>query len=332
MKAVTPVIALVMLLLITTSLVGTAAVWFTSTQNSQVSQTFQIINARYGQVTITNLGTSPIASLTATVDGSQVTASIPSPIQPNHAGNVYLETLPATAGDHDLKLLSSSMAADRKTNYPVVKILDIYRCACLVNNMVANFANKNGYPPVQVTCLTEASFSGSYDLSPYNAVVFDGSDCGNTAMSSAAQQNLKNFVSNGGGIIITHDTFLSFKNPELWPVAGISVTGACCDNLPANVKKLVTRTVTEKPYALPSLMSIQCTHTSGEEKTTSEEIFGDIALRDHYLVANFYGTGRSVFTQWGHCAYNCGCGLSGGLPSADEQKSMINALYWVAGV
>ncbi len=330
MKAVTPIISLIMMLLISIGLVGSSYVWFNSVTNSQTSQAFRIIGATYGEILVTNIGTGAISSLTVFVDGQQVVANIPSAIEPGTAGKVILENLPATSGDHTVRLLSTSMGAESKTKYDVVKVLSIYRCGCLIDDIAANFANKNGYPPMQVTCLYEASLSGTYDLSPYNVVAFDGSDCGVSGMNTETQNNVNSFISGGKGAVITHDTFLGDKNQALQPAAGVDVTGACCDSVAAN--KLISTQLTEKPYVLPFILPVQCTHTSGEEKTTSEEIYGSTALRDHYTVTNNYGSGRVVFTQWGHCAYNCGCALAGGLPGADEQKSIINAIYWAAGV
>jgi hypothetical protein len=80
-------------------------------------------------------------------------------------------------------------------------------------------------------------------------------------------------------------------------------------------------------------MPAQCTHGSGEvQNSISREIYGGVDVYDHYLITHTYGAGRSVFTEWGHCAFDCGCNLWQGLPAADESKSIINAIYWAARV
>ncbi|MFH0889637.1 MAG: hypothetical protein V1836_00650 [Candidatus Aenigmatarchaeota archaeon] len=330
MKAITPVISLIMMMLITVGLTGAAYAWFNSMASSQTSQAFKIIGANYGEILVNNIGTDVISSLTAFVDGQQVNANLPSPIAPGTAGKVFLENLPATSGDHTIRLLSSSIGVETKTKYNLIKVLSIYRCECFIDDMAANFANKNGYPPMIVDCIHESSFTDSYDLSLYNVVAFDGVDAGPSDMSTNKQQKLENFVASGKSIVFTHDSFYQDKNQILQTVAGVDVLESCCPGIATN--KLITDKITEKPYALPSILSVQSTHSSGEHKTTATEIFGGAGVTDHYLLTNNYGNGESAFIQWGHSARGGGCEVKLGLPGADEQKSIINSIYWVAGV
>ncbi|MBI2085396.1 MAG: hypothetical protein HYT71_02700 [Candidatus Aenigmarchaeota archaeon] len=71
MKAVTPVIALVMLMLITVGMVGTAYTFVSSSFNSKISNVFSVIYSLQNTVIIRNDGTQPITSFTATLDGNQ---------------------------------------------------------------------------------------------------------------------------------------------------------------------------------------------------------------------------------------------------------------------
>ncbi len=71
MKAVTPVIALVMLLLITVGMVGTAYTFISSTFNSKTSNVFSVIYSTQNTLIVRNDGTQPITSFTATLDGNQ---------------------------------------------------------------------------------------------------------------------------------------------------------------------------------------------------------------------------------------------------------------------
>ncbi|MBI4177355.1 MAG: LamG domain-containing protein [Candidatus Aenigmarchaeota archaeon] len=71
MKAITPVISLVMLLLITVGLVGTSYIFISSSFSSKISNVFSIIYSSQNTVIVRNDGTQPITSFIATLDGNQ---------------------------------------------------------------------------------------------------------------------------------------------------------------------------------------------------------------------------------------------------------------------
>ena len=212
-----------------------------------------------------------------------------------------------------------------------INVLTVYPCGCLINSIVANYGSVAGYPPIETTCVQRDSFTPAYDLSPYNVVVFDGADCWPGSISAGSEANLEKFVRDGGSAVFSHDFFLGSKHAVLQQVAGFQRVDSCCQGTAFN--KLLDDPITKSPYLLSNPLPTQCTHGSGEvQKPESKEEYGGSDVYDHYLVTYQYFGGRSVFTEWGHCAYNCGCGLWQGLPSADESKSLINAIYWAAGV
>ncbi len=212
-----------------------------------------------------------------------------------------------------------------------IRVLSIYPCGCLIDDIIANYGTVSGYPQIEVTCVQRDSFTPSYDLSQFDVVAFDGADCWPGTISSGSEQNVERFVNTGGGAIFGHDFFLGNKHIISQPVAGFSRVDTCCQGTAFN--KLLDDSVTRVPYALPNPIPTQCTHGSGEvQRPESKEQYGSTDVYDHYLITYQYGSGRSVFTEWGHCAYDCGCGLNGGMPAADESKSLINAIYWAAGV
>ena len=98
MKAITPVIALVMLMLITISLVGTAAVWFSGVLNSSTEKSISIpmggvycVGPSLTVMILNNGARSSIANAdikTLTGDGVVVAPQIFGSIKPGEAKNV----------------------------------------------------------------------------------------------------------------------------------------------------------------------------------------------------------------------------------------------------
>jgi hypothetical protein len=211
-------------------------------------------------------------------------------------------------------------------------VLSVYPCGCLADDIVANYGGRNGYPPITVTCVPWSGISGNYDFTPYDVIFFDGADCwGQRVLDTATENNIKNFVTSGGGAIFGHDMFLYGKHPVLWPTAGFSRIDGCCQST-ANIK-LIDDTISRLPYQLPNPLPIQCTHGTGEvQDPAAREVYGGPDVYDHYLNTFLFGSGRTVFTEWGHCAFGCGCENAYGIPGVDEQKSIVNAIYWAAKV
>ncbi|MBI4176991.1 MAG: hypothetical protein HY516_01345 [Candidatus Aenigmarchaeota archaeon] len=112
MKAVTPVIALVMLLLVTTGLVGISYAWFSSTMSSQTSGTFKATPVGGNKVMITNIGTTDLDtnSLKVFAGSGEAGISNPTTIQPGKAA--VLEIIPRGYGKIGGRVVSNSMSYD----------------------------------------------------------------------------------------------------------------------------------------------------------------------------------------------------------------------------
>ncbi|MBI4177270.1 MAG: hypothetical protein HY516_02790 [Candidatus Aenigmarchaeota archaeon] len=115
MKAITPVIALVMLVMITVGIVGVSATWFSGVLSGSSEKAISILsggvycNGPGLVVTVLNLGAS--SSITASdikifkVDGNDVAASIPTPIKPGEGKTVingYLCGGTCAGAPHDI--------------------------------------------------------------------------------------------------------------------------------------------------------------------------------------------------------------------------------------
>lgn len=75
-KAISSIIATLLMLVITIALVGFSYTYISSTLTSKVSNTFYVADTFNGNVIISDDGTSAITSMTATLDGSPVTIAI----------------------------------------------------------------------------------------------------------------------------------------------------------------------------------------------------------------------------------------------------------------
>ncbi len=116
MKAITPVIALVMLVLITVGMVGVAYTWFSGTISSQTSNTFKITPISGNKIMVTNIGSSDLDTNTLKIfaDGGDVGIANPSKIQPGKAS--VLEIIPRGYGKMDGRAMSASMSYDFNIN------------------------------------------------------------------------------------------------------------------------------------------------------------------------------------------------------------------------
>ncbi len=122
MKAITPVIALVMLMLITVGLVGTAAVWFSGILNSSTEKSISVpMGGAYCvgpflTVMILNNGASSSISnadiKTLRIDGIVVAPAIPSAIKPGEANSVtpvgYICGGSCAGASHDIVIGTSA--------------------------------------------------------------------------------------------------------------------------------------------------------------------------------------------------------------------------------
>lgn len=211
-----------------------------------------------------------------------------------------------------------------------IEVLSIYPCGCLVDDIASNFPEML----MNVDCVSYSGFSSSYDLSKYEVVIMDGADCwGEKSLDINSRNYLENFVLRGGGFIVGHDTVCYNGWSDWYDLIGVSRVGNPGSS-GSTSRVIVNNAITKLPYELPTTFDVQTTHTTGDCKPDQEiisEDFNDGATHDYYLINKAYGSGRVALTEWGHSAYTCGCGLAGGVPGVDEQKAIINAIYWVAG-
>ncbi len=213
MKAITPVIALVMLMLITVSIVGIAYTWFSGLFSSQTSSLFKILIVNRGEAIVTNLGTSILSSFTASVDGQTVTAYTASPIAPQGSGKVILRGLPSTNGKHELKLIGGSNVQTYSWEYPTIAIV----------REVGLGEGGWGAPTGDAakTFLTNLGFAADFasadqvnsNPNAYDVIIFPHGEafpmCGKSYVNTPSCKNnpdatwtrMKSFVQNGGILI-----------------------------------------------------------------------------------------------------------------------------------
>jgi hypothetical protein len=221
----------------------------------------------------------------------------------------------------------------------LIRVLSIYPCSCLVDDIVAN----DGQGIFDVTCMSYSDFNsgvyGDYEnLSrDYDVIILDGADCWNSGanLDVEERENLREFVRRGGGFITTHDTICHKGWPEIQEILGYDCSAPGTIGM-SSVARTRRDGITIFPYSLPSSMSIQSTHTTGNQNpinaTRWYEVTADDSGYDVYLATHQYAAGKTAMLQWGHWAYSCDCSLRDGAPAAgsDESHLIINTLYWVA--
>ncbi len=163
-KGITPVIALVMLMLITVGMVGIAYAWFSGLFTGQTSTAFSVIFSGGSKAMIRNDGTGQINKITATLDGQPVDIKIvPSVIEPGKAASIMLLADSLSLGRHDLVLCTSSMC-----NRPSITVsgagtgrscLEILNAGGSVGNGVYTI-KPDGVSDVQVYCDMSANEGG----------------------------------------------------------------------------------------------------------------------------------------------------------------------------
>lgn len=77
-KAISTVIASILMLMITMALGGTAYLYISGTLSGKTSQTFELVDSVNDTITVRNSGTETIKSFTATLDGSPTVVGLDS--------------------------------------------------------------------------------------------------------------------------------------------------------------------------------------------------------------------------------------------------------------
>ncbi len=124
-KGVSPVVAALFLTLTLITIAGSAYLMFNAIISSKSSNILNIVDATYGKITVKNIGTSDISSVTATVDGQPVKVSIVnSPIKAGTTGTIILQGLPPVRKLHTLKLIAGGVAKVFTWDYPIIGLYD----------------------------------------------------------------------------------------------------------------------------------------------------------------------------------------------------------------
>lgn len=119
MKAVTPVVASVMLVLITVGVTSVAYIWGSSYMSSQISHTFVSIEKGSDYSVISNRGTSPLRrdDVRVVVDGQETSVSMDE-IAQGKTGRLDFFVPPGT---HNI-VISTSSIAERYVSTRVPKV------------------------------------------------------------------------------------------------------------------------------------------------------------------------------------------------------------------
>ncbi|MBU5537037.1 MAG: fibrinogen-like YCDxxxxGGGW domain-containing protein [Candidatus Aenigmatarchaeota archaeon] len=110
-KGISTVIGVILMLMITIALAGTAYLYISGTFTSRLATPFSVIGSTGSKVTIRNDGTSEITKITATLDGQSVNLKM-QPIQPGQVAEI-IPLIPSmlSVGTHTLRLCTSSMCS-----------------------------------------------------------------------------------------------------------------------------------------------------------------------------------------------------------------------------
>jgi len=116
MKGISTIIATILLVVITITLVGTSYMFMGGMMGSTTGEVFEIIDISDEKVLVRNLGTDTIKSFNSIMDNRRIDNEIEEgSISPNSMGSVIL--LGIDPGNHDLLLASKSMSQTWKWKY-----------------------------------------------------------------------------------------------------------------------------------------------------------------------------------------------------------------------
>ncbi len=148
-KGITPVIAIILLLLITISIVGFSFMFFQRTtetasqsgeeqlkqQTSQAGTQLRIEAASPSyEISVRNTGTNKASNIAVYVDGKPATLENPAiTIEKGEMASIKLDgsSLPSLAGDHKLEVKSAGFGDNAKWDYLVVALVQDSSCSCM---------------------------------------------------------------------------------------------------------------------------------------------------------------------------------------------------------
>jgi len=111
MKAISSVVAAVLITTISVALVGTTYFFSQGLLKGATAETFEVIDVFSNLIIVRNLGTQPIQNFTVLIDGKEIDAQIKeAPLESGKIGTVELNTTGIQAGRHELVIMSKSMS------------------------------------------------------------------------------------------------------------------------------------------------------------------------------------------------------------------------------
>ncbi|MEM2442207.1 MAG: hypothetical protein QXX99_07615 [Candidatus Bathyarchaeia archaeon] len=141
---------------------------------------------------------------------------------------------------------------------------------------------------------------------------------GNRSRKYDRLAELQNYVSNGGGIVWTHDTLEQWWDygPQIEEPAGVDNYDTSDKNRErvwySQIKIVEDHTILHHPYEIGNvgdIISIQYTHTNGGRIKTAKALINSYNgkydpqatnANDFYLTVNEYGKGRVAIIEIGH--------------------------------
>lgn len=218
-----------------------------------------------------------------------------------------------------------------------INVVEVYPCGPVLQQITEKF----GQNMFDVKSMSIEEFNEGPYLEPYDIVAFGFADCfGNKNLSEYMEKEVAKVVNEGGAYLITHDTVC--YNPTFADLVGLigfdcSGKGYGAKGKYTSARKVRDGEITQKPYVMPAVLQTQETHNSNQSITTATVWYNQTVTHPDtgtytaiHLTTDTPGMGRVAFIQSGHGAYGCSCSPKSTPMSDDEQKLLINVLYWLA--
>lgn len=110
-RGISTVISIILMLVITMALAGSAWVFMSGILSGKTAQAFEIVDTDKNKVIIKNSGTVNISSMTAILDGNETSVYLSEPIQSGQIGEIIIPAVPTEERFHKLKLATTTMRA-----------------------------------------------------------------------------------------------------------------------------------------------------------------------------------------------------------------------------
>ncbi len=266
MRGITPVIALVMLMLITVGMVGISYAWFSGLFSSQTSAAFSIVYADKNSVIVRNDGTQQIGSfVTVVIDGSSANIGKKIKVLSIYPGSCYVQTIANNDGAGLMTVDCITVGNFNAGSYDLSK----YDVVIFDANDCWSYA----IDTEEKTALRSFVQNGGGFVATH-----DTTCCGCGAPGTPALSGIQDILGYGCG----------------YGDAGMST-----------IARTRQGDITSFPYVTPASMSVLSTHSEcGGGRplyaTRWYELTADDQGDDAYLTTYQYGTGKTAKLAWGH--------------------------------